>query len=162
MDPKRPIHIFIVENNRIFVQLLDYVFSKSIFYRFLDFRSGEDCLRSLHLHPEIVVLDYRLNGMNGYETLQEIKEQNPDVYVIMLIGESDGKLPAEMLNAGADDYVLKDGSEVVKIIEKIEARLSFDPLKSKSAVPHKPWLRKKLYYALLLLLLASVGVYYYQ
>ena len=163
MDLKRPIHIFIVENNKIFVQLLDYIFSKNILYRFLDFRSGEDCLRSLHLNPEVIVIDFRLKGMNGFETLQEVKEQHPESYVIMLIGESDGKLPSEFINAGADDYVLKDGTEIQKIIEKVEARLSFDASKEKTkSVARKPWAKKKLYYALILLLLASAGVYYYQ
>src|ERR1044072_8698864 len=101
MDQKRPIHIFIVENNKTFVSMLDYIFSKSILYRFLDFRSGEDCLRNMHLHPEIVVLDHQLEGMNGFETLQEIKEQHPDVHVMMLLRENDSKLPAEFMNAGA-------------------------------------------------------------
>ena len=141
--------------------MLDYVFSKSIRYRFLDFRSGEDCLRSLHLNPEIVVLDHQLNGMNGFETLQEIKEQNPNIHVIMLLGENDGRLPVDFLNAGADDYVLK-AAGIEKLIEKIEDRLTQGFLINQSLSTKMPSLKKKLYYALILLLLASAGVYYYQ
>jgi DNA-binding NarL/FixJ family response regulator len=163
METKKATHIFIVENDRYYVNMLDYIFSKNILFRFLDFKTGEDCLKSMHLNPAVVVLDYSLPGMNGYETLEEIKEQNPDTHVIMLLSESDGRLPAEFLNAGADDYVLKDGNEITKIISKIEDRLETE---SSETGLHKkavlPSLKKKIYYALIILLLLTVGVYYYQ
>jgi DNA-binding NarL/FixJ family response regulator len=164
METIKPKHIFIVENNKIFVNLLDYIFSKNISYRFMDFNSGESCLKNLHVNPEVVVLDYQLTGMNGFETLQEIREQNREVYVLSLISEKDGKLPAELLNAGANDYILKDGREVEKIVEKLEERFSTEST-STAEVPVKiraSSFRKKLYYALLILLLASAGVYYSQ
>lgn len=163
MESKVPLHIFVVENDNLFVRILDYVFSKDILYRFLDFKSGEDCLKNLHLNPELVILDYSLPGMNGYETLLELKEQNPSVHVIMILSENDKRLPAEFLNAGAADYVIKDGIHEEKVIEKIETFLARENVfRQVTRMGRKPSLRKKIYYAVLLALLLSAGVYYYQ
>ena len=162
MELNQPTHIFVVENNKVFVRMLDYVFSKSIAYRFLDFKTGEDALKNMHLNPEIIVLDYRLPGMNGLETLLEIKEQHPDLPVLMLIGENDGKLPAEFLNAGAADFILKDGNEVAFVIEKLEAFFKRPKINGKRSFIKLPPVKKKVYYALLLIILITAGLYYYQ
>ena len=163
METKLPLHIFIVENDRLFVRMLDYVFSKDILYRFLDFKSGEDCLKNLHLAPELIVLDQSLPGMNGYETLQEIREQHPQAHVVVLLSENDGRLPAEFLNAGAADYVLKDGTEDQQVIAKVEAFLSRERVyRELRKMTRRPTLRKKIYYALLIIILLSIGAFYYQ
>jgi DNA-binding NarL/FixJ family response regulator len=160
MDTRTPTHIFIVENDNIFVRMLDYIFSKNLDYRFLDFKAGEDCLKNLHLNPDLVVIDYSLPAMNGFETLQELKELNPDVAVIMLISVNDGRLPAELLNAGARDYILKDGNEVNMLTEKIERFLQErqEMVKPKNKFPV---IKNKLYYAIIILLLLTLGFYYY-
>jgi DNA-binding NarL/FixJ family response regulator len=163
MDKKVPLHIFIVENCGLFVRLLDYVFSKHILYRFLDFKSGEDCLKNLHINPELVILDYSLPGMNGLETLQELKEQHPAAHVIMMLSEEDRRLPAEFLNAGAADYVIKDGREEQVLIEKIETYLAKEKVfRQIRSLQKRPLVPRKLYYALLILILLSAGIYYYQ
>jgi DNA-binding NarL/FixJ family response regulator len=125
MSVKTPIHIFIVENdNRIFIKMLDYIFTKEFMYRFLDFKSGEECLRNLHLNPDIVILDYKLASPEKDSILKQIKRNNPDTNVIVLISEEDGKQPSDILNDGANDYVLKENQGVAKIIEKLETFLT--------------------------------------
>jgi len=163
MDKKSPLHIFIVEDDKLFVRLLNYVFSKNILYRFLDFKFGEDALKHLDLRPELIILDYSLPGMNGFETLLEIREQHPNAHVIMLLKDEDKRLPAEFLNAGAADYVIKDGNEENAIIEKIEAFLSKEKVFREIQKLQKiPFTGKKLYYAIIILLLLSLGFYCYQ
>ena len=163
MEAKVPLHIFVVENNGLFVRMLDYVFSKDILYRFLDFKSGEDSLKNLHLAPELILLDYALPGMNGFETLQEIREHHPAAHVIILLSTDDGRLPAEFLNAGAADYVMKDGTEDEQVIEKVEAFLSRERVyRELQDMTRRPTLKKKIYYAIIILLLLSAGIYYYQ
>ncbi len=161
METKVPLHIFIVENCRLFVKLIDYIFSKNISFRFLDFQCGEDCLKNLHINPDLIILDYSLPGMNGYETLLEIKEQLPAAYVIILLSEEDKKLPAEFLNAGATDYVIKDGSEEKKVIDKIEDFIKNKEEEQQKRKSRRPWLKRKLYLALLILIILSISAYYY-
>jgi DNA-binding response OmpR family regulator len=69
--------------------------------------SGEEALDLLQENPDIVVLDIKMPGMDGQETLREIKARRKDLPVIMLTGH--GAMPSaqEALNSGASDYLAK-------------------------------------------------------
>jgi DNA-binding NarL/FixJ family response regulator len=156
---KDTIHIFIVGNNNLSVSLLGYVFTKDATCVFSDFETGEDCLRHLHLRPALIVLDYALPRMNGYDTLLEIKEQHPQAYVLALLGEEDARKPYEMIAAGADTYLRKEEAGFVKnVMEKIENFLIIK--KETTRIGRSPLSR--IYYYILILLLISAGIYYYQ
>ena len=60
-------------------------------------RGGCDC----------VLLDYGLPGMNGLETLAEIRRRGFDVPVIVLTGKGDERVAVELMKAGAADYLVK-------------------------------------------------------
>ncbi len=83
--------------------------------------SGEAALDELGERPaEVVLLDARLEGIDGIETLRQLKLTNPDLKVIMLTSYGDEYLgPA--LEAGADGFLLKRGNraEVVKAIHDV-------------------------------------------
>lgn len=128
MIVNKPKHIFIVEDNEIYAMMLDYILSKDSIYQFVSFKSGEECIENLYLNPDVIILDYGLPGMNGYQTLLEIKKHNPDIHVVMLTNNNDKHMMDTILKAGADDYVLKQGHGETQIIEKIEAILAKDEL----------------------------------
>ena len=69
--------------------------------------SGQEALDKLKDEPDVVVLDIKMPGMDGHETLQEIKKRRPDLPVIMLTGH--GAMPSarEALKHGASDYLTK-------------------------------------------------------
>jgi CheY-like chemotaxis protein len=69
--------------------------------------SGEEALERLTEKPDVVVLDIKMPGMDGHETLREIKKRRPDLPVIMLTGH--GAMPSarEALKHGASDYLTK-------------------------------------------------------
>lgn len=69
--------------------------------------SGEEALEMLSENPDVVILDVKMGGMDGHETLKKIKQTNPDLPVIMLTGH--GALPSaqESLRSGAYDYLTK-------------------------------------------------------
>jgi two-component system, OmpR family, response regulator len=157
---KRTTNIFVVDSGNLFVSMLGYIFTKNEEYSFNGYETGEECLRNLSSQPALIILDYSLPAMNGYETLLEIKEQDPMVHVIALVSADDPVLPSELLAAGADDYVLKEESNFAgRIVEKVELFLNrhAELNKSKSKFPSR-----KLYYYILIILLVSAGVYYYQ
>lgn len=59
-------------------------------------------------HPDLVLLDMNMKGMNGIETLKAIKHAAPHTRVIMLtVSDSENDL-VTALRAGADGYLLKD------------------------------------------------------
>ena len=69
--------------------------------------SGEEALEKLDQHPDVVILDVKMPGMDGHQALEEIKKHSPDLPVIMLTGH--GALPSakEALQKGAFDYLSK-------------------------------------------------------
>jgi DNA-binding NarL/FixJ family response regulator len=161
MIAKRPKHIFIVEDNEIYSMMLDYILSKDSIYQFVSFKSGEECIENLYLNPDVIILDYGLPGMNGYETLLEVKKKNPNIHVVILSNNEDKKLREKMLEAGADDFVLKQGHGENQIIDKIEDILSRDEMQKKNNELKKKPLAKAMYFVLVFALL-TLGIFITQ
>jgi two-component system, OmpR family, response regulator VicR len=82
--------------------------------------SGDEALRKLKEHPgvEVVVLDVKMPGMDGIETLREIKRQFPLVEVIMLTGHATVESAIEGMKIGAFDYLMKP-SEIETLVSKV-------------------------------------------
>lgn len=70
--------------------------------------SGEEALEIVTREAvDVVVLDVRMPGMDGRETLREIKRLHPEVEVIMLTGQASVEVALEGMELGAFDYLLK-------------------------------------------------------
>jgi DNA-binding NtrC family response regulator len=70
--------------------------------------SGEDALAYLKDHSvDVVVMDVRMPGMDGIETLRKIKKINPLLEVIMLTGHACLEIAREGMEVGAFDYLMK-------------------------------------------------------
>ncbi len=70
--------------------------------------SGEEALATLETHPvDAVVLDVKMPGMDGIETLKRIKVAYPEMEVIMLTGHADLEVAISGMALGAFDYLLK-------------------------------------------------------
>ena len=70
--------------------------------------SGPEALAELQSQPyDVVLLDIRMPGMDGLETLTEIKKLRPDTEVIMLTGHASMDAALEISKRGGYDYLLK-------------------------------------------------------
>lgn len=72
--------------------------------------SGLDALEVLedrHGSVEVVILDVKMPGLDGIETLREIKRKFPMVEVVMLTGHATVDSAIEGMKLGAFDYVMK-------------------------------------------------------
>jgi DNA-binding NtrC family response regulator len=70
--------------------------------------SGAEALEILRREPhDIVLLDVKMPGMSGQQTLPEIKKIDPDIEVIILTGHASVDIAAEMMAHGGSDYLLK-------------------------------------------------------
>ena len=86
--------------------------------------SGEQALDALASRmPDLVILDVRLPGIDGFETLRRIRKTS-DVYVLMLTARSEESDTLIGLEVGADDYVTKPFSprEVVARVRTLLRR----------------------------------------
>lgn len=75
-------------------------------------------------HIEVVILDIKMPGMDGMETLSRIKARHPLVEVIMLTGHATVETGIEGMKMGAFDYLMKpcDTDELVGKVEEAAAR----------------------------------------
>jgi len=98
--------------------------------------SGEQALSFLDTNQvDVVVLDVRMPGMDGIETLREIKKRHPLVEVIMLTGHANLEVAIEGMELGAFDYLMKP-MDIDELLYKVE-----DAYKKKSL--HEQKIRKK-------------------
>jgi DNA-binding NtrC family response regulator len=82
--------------------------------------SGGDALRHLAENPtDVVVLDMKMPGMDGLETLREIKARQPLVEVIMLTGHASVEAAIDGMELGAFDYLMKP-VEFEELLYKIQ------------------------------------------
>jgi len=84
--------------------------------------SGEEALESLKENSQIdlVILDVKMPGMDGIETLKEIRKEFPLVEVIMLTGHATVETSIEGMRLGAFDYLMKP-CDMDVLIEKVNA-----------------------------------------
>ena len=89
-------------------------------YQVLTATSGSQALEKLKTNDiHVVVLDVKMPGMDGIETLREIKWTYPLIEVIMLTGHATVGSAIDGLKSGATDYLVKP-ADVQSLIEKAE------------------------------------------
>jgi DNA-binding NtrC family response regulator len=84
------------------------------------FATGELCLENLALMPDVIVLDYHLDGidptaMNGLDTLDKIKAFNQDIPVVMLSSQDKIDVAINCMHHKAFDYVVKSETAFLRL-----------------------------------------------
>jgi nitrogen regulation protein NR(I) len=70
--------------------------------------SGEEALRLLSkVKPDLVIMDVRMGGMNGLETLRRIRQLDSKLLVILMTAYGTTQTAIEAMKLGAYDYLLK-------------------------------------------------------
>lgn len=85
---------------------------------------GEEAVRLTHeLQPDVVVMDVRMPKMSGVEATRRIKEESPDVRVLVLTAHDDDEYVFALLQAGASGYLMKTAEidELVRAIRTVAA-----------------------------------------
>ena len=81
--------------------------------------SGYQALEVLdNRNPDVIILDVKMPGMDGIETLREIKKKKPLTEVIMLTGHASVESGIQGMQLGAFDYVMKPIA-LDELLEKI-------------------------------------------
>jgi DNA-binding NarL/FixJ family response regulator len=106
------IRIILVDDNNLFRLGLSALISAHDDFKIVaDMRSGREAVQaSLTIDPDVVLMDIMLSGVNGLETVTQIKRRQPHVKVVMLTTFKTEDYVREALRVGADGYVLKDAS----------------------------------------------------
>lgn len=115
-----PIKVLLVDDEVDFVTAL----AKRLQRRELEVdvvHSGEDALTYLEARStDVMVLDVRMPGDGGVQTLRRVKREHPGVEVVMLSGFDDEGTTARARGAGAFDYLMKP-TGIEDLIQRIQA-----------------------------------------
>ena len=136
---KDKIKIFLVDDDALFLKSLEIDFMEHADFIIETFATGELCMNHLSNTPDVIVLDYYLDGidktaMNGIETLDKIKAFNPDIPVVILSSQDKIEVAVDCMHHKAFDYVVKSETAFMRLqkiittifhYQKIEKELSW-------------------------------------
>lgn len=101
-------HIFIVEDDIWYGEILQYHLSLNPDYQVTRFTNGKDCLAQLHKKPDLITIDYSLPDMNGAELFKRVQQADPSVPVIVISAQEDIATAIDLYKRGIADYLVKD------------------------------------------------------
>lgn len=139
MKTEKKIKLFLVDDDAVFLKSLEIEFLQNADFEIETFATGELCLENISKNPDVVILDYHLNGidldaMNGIDVLDEIKEFNNDIPVVMLSSQDDINVAVNCMHHKAFDYVVKSETAFLRLqsiitnifkFKKIESQLNW-------------------------------------
>ena len=100
--------------------------------------NGKDALALCNeLQPDVVLMDLMMPGMNGIDTTKAIREQYPEVKILVLTSFNIQDLVRQAIQAGANSYVLKDASteEIINAIRSTYQGLTIMSSSVKDSLP---------------------------
>ena len=117
---KNKVKIFLVDDDALFLKSLEIEFLDNADFTVETYPTGELCIAYLSHNPDIIILDYQLDGivknaMNGLETLDKIKAFNPEIPVIMLSSQDKIEVAINCMHHKAFDYVVKSETAFVRL-----------------------------------------------
>ena len=82
---------------------------------------GQQAIDRVRVHrPDIVLMDVRMDGMDGIEACREIRSEFPQIHVLMLTSFAEEETVVAALLAGASGYVLKNVARA-RLLESLRA-----------------------------------------
>lgn len=107
----------LVDDNEVFLGLLEAMIRRA--YPSAEISratEGGQALTKMAASPfDVCLLDYRLPDLDGVEVLAELKKNSIDTAVVIVTGEGDERLAADLFRMGAYDYLIKTGIDHVKL-----------------------------------------------
>jgi CheY-like chemotaxis protein len=116
--------VFVVDDNKVYLNLLkNLIKSKKITVH--AFTSGEECIRCLELEPDLIILDYHLDGVNpkakkGDIIAEMIHEELPSAEIVIISSDQKFKLLTQLKTAFTHNIVYKDRNAPEVLRNKVE------------------------------------------
>lgn len=109
MSVDRPVKLLLVDDHPIVRSGLRMLFLSEPSMTIVgEASSGQEAIEAVQrLHPDVVIMDVSMPGMNGIEATRRIKAAHPETAVLALTMYEDEQYFFEMLNAGASGYIPK-------------------------------------------------------
>ncbi len=130
MKTENQIKLFLVDDDPLFLKALEIEFLQHADFVIETYATGEICVQHLSNNPDVVILDYHLDGidknaMNGLETLDKIKKYNSDIPVVMLSSQDSIDIAVNCMHHRAYDYVVKSETSFMRLQKIITSIFSY-------------------------------------
>jgi DNA-binding NtrC family response regulator len=127
--------IFLVEDSRIVAGLLKFELENEFDCEVFHFENKQELMENISLQPDLVILDYFLDGVyqeTASLILEDLNKITPSIPVIIFSGQHNLKLAVDLIQAGAMDYIDKNEETFLEDINKAVGNiLAFSETKTK-------------------------------
>lgn len=126
--------IAIVEDSKLMGSLVSWELSQNPNYQVEWFATGEDFFNQERFQPDLIILDYELNGKvayaaNGLEIINRLQETP----VIVISAQKNIQIAIDFIRKGVCDYVVKDSNITRTISKSVKEVLSHKESKEQMA-----------------------------
>jgi len=135
MKTIKKVKIFLVDDDALYLKVLENDFKNSDDFDIETYSTGEECIANIGNEPDIIVLDYYLDGidktaMNGMATLDRIKIEYPKLPVIMLSSQDSIEVAVDCMHHKAADYVVKSETAFVRLQKIVTNILKYNKIET--------------------------------
>jgi len=120
----RKLNILIVEDGRSQREMLrDFLISEG--HSVMEAENGEAAIKAvLANHFDLILLDYKMPGMDGMEVLKEVKRINHEIDVVIITAYGTIETAVEAIKVGAIDYITKpvELDELLILVDRVTER----------------------------------------
>jgi DNA-binding NtrC family response regulator len=112
--------IFVLDDEPWYGTMLQHYLSQNTDFRIERFEHTNEMLSQLYRKPDAITVDFSMPDINGQESMLLIRQQLPDVPVIIISGQEDIETAISLLKDGAFDYILKDSNTTKRLSNTLQ------------------------------------------
>lgn len=101
-------NVFIVEDDEWYLRMLEYHIKMNPDNEVHSFTSGKELIKNLNKRPDLITLDYSLGDENADDIVQQVKNFDADIPIVIISGQEDVNTAVDLLRKGVYDYIVKN------------------------------------------------------
>ncbi|MBZ4672581.1 MAG: putative two component, sigma54 specific, transcriptional regulator [Deferribacteraceae bacterium] len=126
--------VVVIDDERFSLEFFDALFSAEEIDIFKYLSANEALNKISEIMPDLVICDHLMPEMNGFEVLEILKRNYPDIPFIMITGYGTIEKAVEAIKLGAFDYITKPFDNIEDILNRVKRGIENYRLKTKVKV----------------------------